>query len=197
MKQQFSSGMLVPPPKGPGGFISKSFRELICGICQCVMNLNIKAIIANDGVSPTTVDAKMDYALNGVTAVLDLSAIATSPAAGLPAAGLRLQSPNLELDGTVFVPKNTVVYISPNNLLVTAGATDLVLGVNTKSQPGHWIAKKDVPAGTGNGYNVPQLPLPGASGSAPSGSPLAGDEDGDNVFWIPITVIVAPCSNLL
>ena len=110
--------------------------------------------------------------------------------------GLKLQLPNLELDGTVAVSKNTVVYISPANLLVTSGATDLGSGVNTKSQPGLWIAVQDVPADTGSGYNVPQWPLPGA-GATPSGNPLAGDADSDNVFWVPMSGDAAPCSNLV
>jgi len=91
--------------------------------------------------------------------------------------GMDWQSPK-ELDPTVAVAAGTFVY-------VTTGLVDLVLGTLTTARPGIWQAVQAVPAKTAAGkYNVPQVPLPGA-GSAPSGSPLKGDADGTNVFWIP------------
>jgi len=99
-------------------------------------------------------------------------------------AGLQWQMPDKELDPTVAVSKNTLVYISPENPLVTTGLTDLVSMVTVKSVSGIWCAVKNVPKENGSSqYNVPQLPYPGATGT-PSGSPLAGDIDGTNVFWV-------------
>jgi hypothetical protein len=98
--------------------------------------------------------------------------------------GMDWQSPK-ELDPTVAVAAGTFVYVSPKNPLVTTGLVDLVLGTLTTARPGIWQAVQAVSAKTTAGkYNVPQVPLPGA-GSAPSGSPLKGDADGTNVFWIP------------
>lgn len=99
----------------------------------------------------------------------------------------RWQNPKKELDPTVAVSKGTWVYISPGNSLVTTGLTDLVSGVNVKALSGIWEAAQDVPAKVSSNYNVPQLPYPGATGT-PSGSPLAGDLDGADVFWIAINV---------
>ena len=100
--------------------------------------------------------------------------------------GWQFQSP-AELDPTVAVAANTVVYLSPGNPLVTTGLKDLVAGAVIKSLAGLWVAKMAVPAqvtiaGTVC-YNVPQLPYPGAPGT-PAGTPLAGDLDGANVFWV-------------
>ena len=100
--------------------------------------------------------------------------------------GWQFQSP-AELDPTVAVAANTVVYLSPGNPLVTTGLKDLVAGAVIKSLAGLWVAKMAVPAqvtiaGTVC-YNVPQLPYPGAPGT-PAGTPLAGDLDGATVFWV-------------
>ena len=105
--------------------------------------------------------------------------------------GWQWQKPKKELDGTILVPGpnsngiSTAVYISPNNPLVTIGATDLIAGVTILARPGIWIAVQDVPADTGSGYNVPQLP---PILGVPSGDPLSGDADGPNVFWLPIWI---------
>ena len=94
------------------------------------------------------------------------------------------QKPQKELDPTVAVSKDTFVYISPLNPLVSPGLVDLISGNITMSRPGIWQAAQDVPVKNGLGkYNVPQTPLPGAGG-VPSGSPLSGDADGANVFWL-------------
>lgn len=95
------------------------------------------------------------------------------------------QTPKKELDPTAAVQKFTFVYISPKNPLVTTGLVDLVLGVSIVARPGIWQAVQAVPAqnSTTLKYNVPQIPLPG-SGGVPSGSPLSGDADGPDVFWI-------------
>jgi hypothetical protein len=100
-----------------------------------------------------------------------------------PCGGIPWQNPK-ELDPTENVAANTFVYLSPHSPLVTTGLVDLVLGTLTLARPGIWQAVQAVPKQTLAGaYNVPQVPLPGA-GSAPSGSPLKGDADGPNVFWI-------------
>jgi hypothetical protein len=96
----------------------------------------------------------------------------------------RWQSPK-ELDPTVAVKKGIWVYISPNNDIVITGLNDLVAGTNKKAYPGIWEAAKDVPATDGTSYNVPQIDYPGATGT-PSGTPLKGDLDGDDVYWILI-----------
>jgi hypothetical protein len=97
---------------------------------------------------------------------------------------LKWQQPDRELNPAINVPKNTLVYISPENPLVTTGLTDLVLGTTVKSVSGVWCSVQNVPAENGSSeYNVPQIPYPGATGT-PSGSPLAGDVDGANVFWV-------------
>jgi hypothetical protein len=101
----------------------------------------------------------------------------------------RWQSPK-ELDPSVSVAKDTLVYISSGNALVTTGLIDIVSATLTFSKPGIWQAAKDVPA-ENDGYNVPQFPYPGATG-IPSGTPLSGDLDGENVFWIFISP--EPCS---
>lgn len=103
--------------------------------------------------------------------------------------GFPWQKPNKELDPTISVKKYTCVYISPLNPLVTTGLKDLVSGNVTKSTAGVWCCVQPVPAqvtiSSVVNYNVPVSPVPGAP-SMPLGSPLAGDFDGTNVFWVPI-----------
>ena len=123
----------------------------------------------------------------GVHLIIDRALIPPAP----QGSGWKWQKPNKELDPTVSVagPSGdtyTAVYISPGNTLCTTGLVDLVSGELTKAPPGIWMAAKSVPAKVGGSYNVPQLPYPGANGSAPAGSPLAGDLDGANVFWIQL-----------
>jgi hypothetical protein len=113
--------------------------------------------------------------------------------------GWQWQTPKKELDGTILIPGpnskgiSTAVYISPQNPLVTIGATQLTpgdfFGINVMAEPGVWIAAQDVPPDTGSGYFVPQIP---PQLGVPSGSPLSGDADGTNVYWIPIW-IYSPC----
>jgi len=105
-----------------------------------------------------------------------------------PGGGIRWQVPK-ELDTRALVPANTLVYISPGNTLVTVGLVDLVSATTMKALAGTWLAVKNVPAATGAGYNVPQLPIPGSNivtPAVPSGTPLKGDADGSNVFWMPV-----------
>jgi len=97
----------------------------------------------------------------------------------------RWQTPFKELDPTVPVAKGLWVYISPQNDLVTTGQIDSVSGDLAKAIPGIWEAARGVPPIHDGGYNVPQLPLPDATGT-PAGTPLKGDFDGDNVYWLPI-----------
>ena len=100
--------------------------------------------------------------------------------------GWQFQTP-VELNPAVGVAANTVIYLSPGNSLVTTGLKDLVSGSVIKALAGLWVAKQAVPAQvTISGtvcYNVPQLPYPGATGT-PSGTPLKGDLDGPNLFWV-------------
>lgn len=112
------------------------------------------------------------------------------PQVSLSSGGIRWQAPDKELDPTKAVGQNTLVYISPDSPLVLVGITDLISGANAKAQSGTWLATRNVPAqamvsGTLK-YNVPQTPYPGSSGT-PSGTPLAGDVDGANVFWVLIS----------
>ena len=94
------------------------------------------------------------------------------------------QQPNKELDPNVAVSKDTFVYLSPLNPLVTDGLVDLTTDELVKAIPGIWQAAQDVPAqDEDDKYNVPQIPYPGA-GAAPSGIPLKGDLDGAEVYWI-------------
>ena len=115
-----------------------------------------------------------------------------------PPPGLQWQLPDKELDPTRAVSVGTLVCISPNNPLVTTGLKDLVSGNVTKSTAGTWCCVKNVPAqvtiSSVVNYNVPVSPVPGAPGT-PSGSPLAGDFDATNVFWVPIGTAAAASQN--
>ena len=93
--------------------------------------------------------------------------------------------PPVELDTTVAHSIGDRVYISPGNILVTAGMIDLDSNILTVSLPGIWRAVTAVPAAVSSQYNVPQLPIPGASGAVPSGTPMKGDADGAQVHWLP------------
>ena len=93
--------------------------------------------------------------------------------------------PPTELDTTVAHAIGDRVYISPGNILVTTGMIDLDSNVLTVALPGIWRAVTAVPAAVSSKYNVPQLPLPGASGAVPTGTPMKGDADGAQVHWLP------------
>ena len=95
------------------------------------------------------------------------------------------QTPWKELDVTIGVLAGTWVYISPQSSIVTVGYTDIVAAENKKAFPGIWEAAQDVPPTDDEYYHVPQIDYPGATGT-PSGSPLRGDLDGDDVYWILI-----------
>lgn len=115
--------------------------------------------------------------------------------AGASGGAFKWQSPK-ELDPSVSVSKDTFVYITSGNDLVTAGMTDAVSAVNAKSIPGIWQAAQDVPAASGGSYNVPVWPYPGATGIV-TGSPAKGDLDTESsgvptVFWI--LICPDPCS---
>ncbi len=107
-------------------------------------------------------------------------------------AGFNWQAPNKELNPAVSVSKDTFVYISPLNTLVTAGMTDLITHANVISCEGIWQAAQAVPAATGGEYNVPVFPYPSGMGvTIPSGTPLAGDLDAATgspakpaIYWI-------------
>jgi hypothetical protein len=93
--------------------------------------------------------------------------------------------PPVELDTTVAHSIGDRVYISPGNILVTSGMIDLDSNILMVSLPGIWRAVTAVPAAVSSQYNVPQLPIPGAYGAVPSGTPMKGDADGAQVHWLP------------
>ena len=101
--------------------------------------------------------------------------------------GFIWQSPNKELNPLVAVPKDTFVFISSDNPLVTTGIVDLASGTLTKAQPGFWQATQAVPAQVTISnvveYNVPQYPYPGDTGYD-AGPPVSGDLDDADIFWI-------------
>ncbi len=112
------------------------------------------------------------------------------PPSNLNLVGLQWQTPNRELDPTKSVPKNTLVYVSPDNPIVTTGLTDLVSGSVVKANPGVYCSAKTIPAqvtisGTIK-YNVPVNPVPGAPSATGVTSPITGDYDGTNVYWLPV-----------
>jgi len=96
------------------------------------------------------------------------------------------QSPR-ECNPAVTVPKDTFVFISSDNPLVTTGIVDLVSGTLTKAQPGFWQAAQAVPAQVTISsvvkYNVPQYPYPGDTGYD-AGPPVSGDLDDEDIYWI-------------
>lgn len=112
-----------------------------------------------------------------------------------------------ELDPSLAYSAGKTAYISPLNPIYTDGLTDLVdVGSIKNSPPGVWLCVQDCPPATWDNpldyssgtYNAPQLPLPG-SGAVPSGTlvdgvytPMKGDADGSNVFWVPIAP-ATPC----
>lgn len=93
-----------------------------------------------------------------------------------------------ELDPTLLYTKGKLAFLSPMNPLVVTGLTDIILGSNVKAGAGTWLCVKNVPAAVTGSYNVPQIPYPGATGT-PAGTPLKGDIDGSNVFWVLVTPI--------
>lgn len=101
-----------------------------------------------------------------------------------PGGGIEWQVPK-ELDPSVDVKVDTLVYLSPQNPLVTTGLMDLVEGTLLQAPAGVWLCVQDVPAAASGQYNVPQPLVQGAM----SGSPLKGDSDSPTVFWVQIAGI--------
>ena len=101
--------------------------------------------------------------------------------------GFHWQTPNKELDPTISVSKDTWVYISALNTLVTTGMTDLVSNATVISCEGYWVALQDVPAATGGKWNVPVFPYPGMGTAIPSviNGSLSGDLDNQTppIIW--------------
>ena len=126
-----------------------------------------------------TPNAKWNYFPDGTDEV-----IVKPPQSSAGDSGIHWQTPKKELDPTISVSENTLVFISPQNPLCTVGLTDLQTGTILMATAGEWLCVKDCPAATVAGYNVPQDPFPGYNTSAPSGTPLAGDADAPTVFWI-------------
>lgn len=95
--------------------------------------------------------------------------------------------PPVELDPRQSVNAGDWRYISPQSALATVGLFDLVDGVTTVPRAGLWRAIKNVPAQVVVGgitkYNVPKPP---PQIGVPSGTPLKGDAEDDNCFWMPI-----------
>ena len=137
-----SCGMKVPEPRGPGGFLSRSFRKLICAILQCVMNPRIKAIVANDGVSPKTVDAKITMSPNGWVAIIDLTAAGAGGGGG---------------GGYMGTYDNTKSYSSGQTVRVATPAT--IAGVSVPAGYYGLPPGFSVPA-NGTGNQIPQYPEP-------------------------------------
>ena len=108
------------------------------------------------------------------------------PSRGVGGGNFIWQSPR-ECNPAVAVPKDTFVFISSDNPLVTTGIVDLASGTLTTAQPGFWQAAVAVPAQvTVSGvvkYNVPQFPYPGDTGYD-AGPPVFGDLDDADIFWI-------------
>lgn len=103
-----------------------------------------------------------------------------------PAPGsFRWQTPNKEIDPSLAVQKDTFVYITAGNVLVTTGMTDIVSNANVISCEGFWQAAQIVPAAVGGKYNVPVFPYPSATGN-PTGAPgnVMGDLDNPAIFWL-------------
>ena len=107
---------------------------------------------------------------------------------GIPEFPIKWQEPK-ELDPDFAVDAGTLVYISPNNDLVLTGLTDEVTSTTVQAYPGIWLAAKDIPPVVAGVYNVPTTDYPSTT---PSGSPLRGDLDDDDVYWI----LICPTCNL-
>jgi hypothetical protein len=186
-KNNLAKGMEVLPPNNPGTFIGKNWRAKMCGFFTCLLNPKIRAVVTPaDGTPPVTSEAEIVMGPNGWVATIDLTQAVASGGGG---GGFDWMYPtHREYDPTLPYSAGKFMTISPKNALVTAGMTDLVLGTVIKSPPGIWQAAQNVPAQTTDSppkVNVPQMPLPGAAGAVPTGTPLKGDYDGANVFWIP------------
>jgi hypothetical protein len=123
-----------------------------------------------------------DVTVVGGTAKIQNGCLIISTATN--ATGFNWQTPYKELDTTRPVSRDTFVYITPGNTLVTAGMTDIVTNLNVISCEGIWQAAQNVPAAVGGKYNVPIFPYPSATGLT-SGSPgsLKGDLDGAGIFF--------------
>ena len=109
-------------------------------------------------------------------------------ASGIGRGGIKWQTPYKELDPSVAVSKDTLVYISPKNLLVTVGLVDLQSsGATVQATAGIYLALLDVAPATSSGYQVPADPIFNSGVTAPSGSPLRGDLDVTTaplVYWL-------------
>ena len=90
-----------------------------------------------------------------------------------------------EIDPTTVTPKGAYKYVSPESFLAKTGYIQLTpgphIGETAKALPGRWRAVKDVPAAVSGSYNVPQPP---PVLGVPAGTPLKGDAEDSNVFWI-------------
>ena len=165
-------GWEIDPP-GPATWISKPWRHTVSGILTAFLKSIFSIIyLDSNGVQQKT-DADVVITNGGLTATFDLTGLGGSGSGG---SNCPWQSPK-ELDPTKSVPKNTFVYVSPQNPIATVGLVDLSSsGATLQATPGIWQAIQTVPAKTSSGYNVPQDPVPGSGGT--------GDLDSTGVFWV-------------
>lgn len=93
--------------------------------------------------------------------------------------------PPTEIDPTTVTPKGAYKYVSPESFLATTGYVQLTpgphIGETVKALPGRWRCINECPAAVSGSYNVPQPP---PILGVPSGTPLKGDAEGANVYWI-------------
>ena len=177
---------------GPTSLILEPMRDIIWMTLNCFWNPKITAkYLAADGVSTLTKDAEIIMSPLGWTAIVDLTDVSSGTG------GWDWMYPtHKELDPSLAYSKGKVAFISPLNPIVTDGLTDLVSSAVVMAGPGTWLCVKDCPSATWDDpldyssgtFNVPQIPYPGATGT-PSGTPLKGDIDGDNVYWVLVTAI--------
>jgi len=170
-----TAGESIPYVKKP--FLGRLRANKVIALCNAILKARIQTV--------TGAGSRVFFgSTGGMVIQVDLNP------AGTLLNSYFWQTPKKELDPTIVVKKGTFVYISSLNNLVVTGLTDLVSLTITKSSSGIWQAAQDVPAktvvsgGATDKYNVPVVPVPG-SGGTPSGSPLSGDFDGANVFWLP------------
>ncbi len=171
-------GTRLPPIKNNGAkLLEKEYRDRLIAVANALCNLEIFA--------PATDGANILSAKKARIDISELSMRIIMPATGAAVpGGWQFQSPKIELDPTVAIATQTVVYISTNNPLALGAYTDAVSGTIISSRTGWWVAVKNVPAAVLKTYNVPQLPYPGATGGSYGSHPWTGDLDGANVFWM-------------
>jgi hypothetical protein len=172
--------------KGQPLILRNAIQNILLGVAEGVMNLRVfqKQLDSSGNVIPAKqAEVKIaDGSLDIILPAIILPAI-TGGGAGWD----WMYAAHKELDPTLTYSAGKAAYVSPQSALATTGLMDLVAGVVTTVAPGTWLCVKNVPAQTTVAgvvkYNVPQ-PVPQLG--APAGSPLKGDADNANLFWIPL-----------